>query len=121
MGVFGGLGKALGLNKEMSLDDFMTASEAEEVDVMHQVADFYVKPIALQMDSDLKLVEEELKQKNIVLLNISPMARNATKLKVAVGDLRAFIHGINGDIAKIDEDKILLTPQNVKIVKSRKR
>jgi len=120
MGVLTGLGKALGISKEMSLDDFMTASEAEEVDVMHQAADFYVKPVALQMDSDIKMVEDELKQKNIVLLNISPMARNAPKLKTAVNDLRTFVHGINGDIARIDEDKILLTPQNVKIVKSRK-
>jgi len=120
MGVLAGLSKALGISKEMSLDDFMSATEAEEVDVMHQAADFYVKPVALQMDSDVKLVEDELKQKNIVLLNISPMARNAAKLKSAVSDLKAFVHGINGDIARIDEDKILLTPQNVKIVKHRK-
>jgi len=31
--------------------------------------------------------------------------------------LKGFVVEINGDIARIDEDKILLTPHNVKIVK----
>ncbi len=119
MGIFDNLGKALGIGREMDLEEFMTASDAEDVDVMHKAADFYVKPIKLQMDSDIKLVEEELKQKNLVLLNITPIARNPAKLKTAVAGLKAFVTSINGDIARIDEDKILLTPHNVKIVKKR--
>ncbi|MGC8850668.1 MAG: cell division protein SepF [Candidatus Micrarchaeia archaeon] len=121
MGVFSGLSKALGISKEMSLDEFMTAQEAEDVDVLHKQADYYVKPISLQMESDAKLVEEELKQRNHVILNIAPMARNPQKLKSAINDIKAFVNGINGDMARLDEDKILLTPQNVKIVKRRKQ
>lgn len=120
MGFLSGLSRGLGLNKEMDLDEFMSAAEAEEVDVMHEAADFYVKPIALQADGDVKLVEEELTNKNIVLLNIAPMARNPTKLKDSVTRLKKFVQGLNGDMARIDEDKILLTPEKVKIVKKRK-
>ena len=117
MGIFQGLGKAFGVTKELNVDDFMTAAEAEHVDVMHVEASAYVKPITLQMDSDIKLVEQELSSKNIVLLNISAYARNPTKLKAAVAQLRHFVGTIGGDIARIDEDKIMLTPAKVKIVK----
>ena len=91
MGIFQNLSNALGVRKEMSVEDFMSAAEAEEVDVMHQQADFYVKPIALQTDADLKVVEEELTNKNLVLLNITPIARNPNKLKAAVEHLRNMI------------------------------
>ncbi len=119
MGIFQKLSNVLGVRKEMDVEEFMSAAEAEEIDVMHQRADFYVKPIALQSDADLKIVEEELNNKNLVLLNITPIARNPTKLKTAVDQLRKFTQSINGDVARIDEDKILITPANVKIVKKR--
>lgn len=112
--------EALGGSKGMDVDEFMSATDAEEVDVMHKAADFYVKPIALQSDDDLKIVEEELKNRNLVLLNITPVARNPAKLKQSVDELRRYVATIDGDIARIDEDKILLTPHNVKIVKRKK-
>jgi len=98
----------------------MSAAEAEDVDIMHKAADYYVKPIALQSESDVKAVQEELKQRNHVLLNFSPIQRNPAKLKATIMELKAFVNSINGDIARIDEDKILLTPHNVKIVKKKK-
>jgi hypothetical protein len=120
MGIFGGLTKALGVSRDMDIEEFMNAAEAEDIDVLHKAADFYVKPIALQSDGDVKIVEEELKQRNLVLLNISPIARNPNKLKESVNNLKTFVSSMNGDIARIDEDKILLTPANVKIVKKRR-
>ncbi|MFA4946424.1 MAG: cell division protein SepF [Candidatus Micrarchaeia archaeon] len=118
--VFKELSKALGLSREMNLDEFMSAAEAEEVDVMHESADFYVKPISLQTEADVKIVEEELKNRNIVLLNITPIARNPQKLKDAIASLRKYASDLNGDVARIDENKILLTPARVKIVKKRR-
>jgi len=120
MGIFQNLSKAFGTTKELDVEAFMSAAEAEQVDVMHSDADAYVKPITLQVDGDIKLVEEELKAGNIVLLNIASYARNPAKLKAAVMSLRQFTMTVNGDLARIDEDKILLTPGKVKIVKKRK-
>ncbi|MBI5061551.1 MAG: cell division protein SepF [Candidatus Aenigmarchaeota archaeon] len=120
MGIVKHLTNMLGVSREMELEEFMSAAEAEEVDVLHKSADFYVKPVALQTEGDIKVVEEELKQRNIILLNIAPIARNPQRLKGAIGELKTFVGGVNGDMARIDEDKILLTPQNVKIVKKRK-
>jgi uncharacterized protein len=120
MGFFSKISKSFGLQSDMNVDEFMSAAEAEEVDVLHESADFYVKPIALQTEADMKIVEEELGNKNIILLNVSPIARNAVKLKTAVTDLKKFVQTINGDMARIDDDKILVTPHNVKIVKRRR-
>jgi uncharacterized protein len=120
MGILSKLSKSFGSSRELSIDEFMSAAEAEEVDVMHEAADFYVKPISLQSEADAKIVEEELNNKNLVLLNITPIARNPTKLKNVVTELRKFVKKANGDIARIDEDKILLTPAKVKIVKRRR-
>ena len=108
------------MSREMNIDEFMSAAEAEEIDVMHESADFYVKPISLQTEADVKIVEEELNNRNLVLLNITPIARNPQKLKDAIAAMRAHAVKINGDIARIDENKILLTPARVKIVKKRR-
>jgi len=121
MGVLEKITKGLGLSKEMEIEEFMDTVEMENVDVLHQAADFYVKPVALESEADVQVIMEELKNKNIILLNVSPMAKQTTKLKQIVDNIRSFITKINGDIARIDNDKILLTPSKVKIVKSRKR
>ena len=120
MGIFSKISGALGISREMTLDEFMSASDAEDVDMMHKAASMYVKPIALQVDGDVKIVEEELANRNIVLLNISPMMRNPQKLKAQVDGLKRFVLNLNGDMARIDEDKILLTPADIKIVKRKK-
>ncbi|OIO28143.1 hypothetical protein AUJ16_01625 [Candidatus Micrarchaeota archaeon CG1_02_60_51] len=118
--VFKGLSKALGLSRDMDVNEFMSAAEAEDVDAMHDAADFYVKPISLQTEADVKIVEEELANKNIVLLNITPIARNPQKLKDAINALRQNVIKINGDIARISDNTILLTPSKVKIVKKKR-
>ena len=121
MGIIASLSKAMGFTRDINVEEFMSSSEAEEVDIMHKSADFYVKPIALQSEADVKAVQEELKMRNLVLLNFAPILRNPAKLKSVITELKVFVHGINGDIARIDEDKILLTPHNVKIIKKRKQ
>lgn len=121
MGFFEKITKGLGMNKDMNIEEYMTTVEMENVDVLHEPADYYVKPIALESEGDVGIIMEELKARNIVLLNVSPMKRNTAKLKMLVDNIKAHVGKINGDIARIDEDKILLTPSKVKIVKSRKK
>ncbi len=120
MSILHKLSKAFGFSRDMDIEEYMDTVELENVDVLHEPADFYVKPVALESEADIKIIEDELKQRNIILLNMSPMARNAAKLKLIVADLKEYVNRINGDIARIDNDKILLTPGKIKIVKSKK-
>ncbi|MEM3399945.1 MAG: cell division protein SepF [Candidatus Micrarchaeia archaeon] len=121
MGILGDLSRALGLSKEIDIEEYLDTMELEEVDVLHEPADFYVKPVALESESDIRVIQEELKNRNIILLNVTPMRRNTAKLKTLVSGLRDFVLKINGDIARIDNEKILLTPSKVKIVKHKKQ
>lgn len=122
MGIFEKITKGLGVGSKVeNIEEWVGATEMENVDVLHEAADYYVKPIALESEADISIIGEELKQRNIILLNVSPMKRNTTKLRAIIDNIKAHVGKINGDIARIDEDKILLTPKNVKIVKSRKQ
>jgi SepF-like predicted cell division protein (DUF552 family) len=120
MGLLQSLSHALGLGKGMDIEEYMDTIELENVDMMHEAADFYVKPVALESEADAKVIAEELKNRNLILLNITPMKKNEAKLKMIVNELKKFVTKIDGDIARIDEDKILLTPAKVKIVKSKR-
>jgi len=121
MSILRKLSSAFGFSKDMDIEEYMDSVELENVDVLHEPADFYVKPVALESEADIKIIEDELKARNIILLNMSPMARNAAKLKMIVADLKEYVNKTNGDIARIDNDKILLTPTKIKIVKSKKQ
>lgn len=121
MGIFEKISKGLGMSKEMNIEEYMNTVEMENVDVLHEAADYYVKPIALESEGDVSVIMEELKARNIILLNVSPMKRNTAKLKMIIDNIKSHVSKINGDIARIDEDKILLTPSKVKIVKTRKK
>jgi SepF-like predicted cell division protein (DUF552 family) len=121
MSIFESLGKTLGVSKELDVEEYMNSAELENVDVMNEPADFYVKPVALQQESDLTLIEAELKKKNIILLNISVMSKRPNTLKAMVDRLKVYIKKTNGDIARIDEEKILITPSKVKIIKTKRQ
>jgi SepF-like predicted cell division protein (DUF552 family) len=54
----------------------------------------------------------------MVLLNIEPLyKKNTIKLRQAVSEIKGTIHDINGDIARLSDTKVLVTPANVKIAK----
>lgn len=111
MGVFDKLGKGLGMSsKELDVEEYMNAAEMENVDVMHEPADHYIKPVSLQQQSDLDLIKRELTEGNIILMNIAEMSKRPNTLKGLVEDLRGFVEKQNGDIARIDNEKIILTP-----------
>ncbi|PJA16780.1 MAG: hypothetical protein COX63_03100, partial [Candidatus Diapherotrites archaeon CG_4_10_14_0_2_um_filter_31_5] len=80
--------------------------------------DAYVKPISLTGDEDTAMVIAELRKGNIILLNIGDLSkRNAIKLRDLVKQIRNVADEINGDIARISTERILVTPAKVKIIK----
>jgi hypothetical protein len=110
----------LGTTKEMNVEEYMNSEEMENVDVMNEPADFYIKPVALQSEADVAVIQSELQRRNIILLNISEMAKRPQTLKSIVDSLKSYVDKTNGDIARLDEEKILLTPSKVKIIKSKR-
>ncbi len=122
MSILNRLGKGLGLStKELDVEEYMNAAEMDDVDIMHEPAEHYVKPVALEQQGDVEQIKNELAQGNIVLMNIKEMSKRPNTLKTIVDDLKEDVEKINGDIARIDDEKILLTPKKIKIIKTKKK
>ena len=122
MGILDKVASALGLGKEQNIEEYLTTAEMENVDVLTEPADFYVKPIVLQKEEDIKVVEDELQKRNLILLKISEIkTRYPNKTQQIIQSLKDYVTKINGDIAMIDESRLLLTPARVKIVKPKKK
>lgn len=113
------LEKVLRREDPMDIEEFLNSVDVEEETSMED-ADAFVKPLTLNRIEDAQLAVNEAKAGNIVLLNIADLSkRNAIKLKELITDIKSNIHAINGDIARISQDRILVTPSKVKIVKRR--
>lgn len=120
MGIFDKLGQALGSSKEMNIEEYMGSAEMENVDVLNEPADMYVKPVSIMGEEDVKVIEDELDKKNIILLNTTEINKRPNTRNNIVTSLKTYVAKINGDIAQIDETRILLTPAKVKIIKKKK-
>lgn len=111
------LEKILKKDEGVDIEDFLNKLDDEE-ESLYENADAFVKPITLVRDEDGQAVVNEAKQGNIVLLNIGDLGkRNAIKLKDLVTKIKQGIEEIDGDMARISPEKILITPSRVKIIK----
>ena len=109
------LDKVFVKKEDIDIDDFLNNMEVEEV---HEDIDFYVKPITLQSNNEVEVTIKELKDRNLILLDIENISkRNAQRAKQFIGQLKMFINDNGGDIALISKSKLLLVPARVKIIK----
>lgn len=106
-----------GKKNDVDIEEFLNNLDVSEEE-MYDNAKSYVKPIMLKANTDLKTIAKELKDGNFVLLNVSDLVkRNPVRLKEQVGKLRRFVEDIDGDVARISEEQLILTPAEVKIIK----
>lgn len=76
----------------------------------------YLKAMPLRELSDLELVKDEVKSGNIVILRVTPLAsKSIEEVKQAVDQLYEFAGSINGDIARLGEERIVICPDTVRI------
>lgn len=122
MGVFDKLGQAFGVtsSKEMNIEEYMNSAEMDDVDMMHEPADMYVKPVTISSEDEVKFIEDELGKKNILLLSIEELAKRPNTRNNVLTALKDYVAKINGDIAQIDDTRVLITPAKVKIIKRKK-
>lgn len=109
--------------KEKSETPNLEELMSEHGDVVNPPADFYVKRIDLRNEGDGDLVIKELADKNIIILNVMPLSKQPNRLKGIIAKLKGNAIKQNGDISLISKETglIILTPANVKIVKSKKK
>ena len=61
--------------------------------------------------ADVPKIKAEIIEGNILIVKITPIAsRSDEETKSAIGELVDFINSIEGDIARLEEERIVLTP-----------
>ena len=76
----------------------------------------YLKAYPTKSADEVPKVKEDLRNGTIIILRITPLAnKSIEELKQAVEELYAFATGVGGDIARLGEERIVITPPKVKI------
>jgi SepF-like predicted cell division protein (DUF552 family) len=82
----------------------------------------YLKAMPLRDLSDLEDIKNEVKNGNVLILRITPLAsKNIEDVKHAVNELYEFAESIGGDIARLGEERVVICPQNIRIWREKKR
>jgi SepF-like predicted cell division protein (DUF552 family) len=76
----------------------------------------YLKAMQIKELTDLEAIEEEVKNGNILILRITPLAsKSIDDVKNAVNQLYTFTESIGGDIARLGEERVVVCPKNIRI------
>ena len=76
----------------------------------------YLKAMPLRELTDLENVKSEVKNGNIVILRITPLATKSIEdVKQAVNLLYEFAESINGDIARLGDERVVICPDKIRI------
>jgi len=76
----------------------------------------YLKAMPLRELADLENVKNEVKNGNIIILRITPLAsKSIEEVKQAVDQLYTFAESINGDIARLGEERVVICPDKIRI------
>jgi hypothetical protein len=78
----------------------------------------YVKAVTLRDYKELKSIKDDIEKGIILIIRITPLAQKSIdELRRAIDDLYTFIQTVGGDIARLGEERVVITPSNVKIWK----
>jgi uncharacterized protein len=81
-----------------------------------QGTDILLKALQLKSADDIPKIQEDVAKRVIVILRVTPLAqKNVEELKGAVEQLYEFATSIGGDIARLGEERIVITPPGVRI------
>jgi hypothetical protein len=95
-------------NEEEIIEDDFVELDAEMTEQNQKVV---VRAETLRKFDDVENVQEQLRNNRIIWVNIKPLKqKDMSKLKRAVKRLKKTVRSVDGDIAGVDEDWIVVTP-----------
>jgi len=84
-------------------------------------AHMYVRVGEIQRYEDIKEFTDYVYSGNVLILDFSPIAEEEVILKRITNDLKKMANEINGDIAGIGNNLMILAPSNVKVERRKLR
>jgi uncharacterized protein len=78
----------------------------------------YLKAVTLKSISDVSDIKKDAKKEMIIILRVTPLAhKDVEELRKAIEDLYKYVQSTGGDIARLGEERVVITPPGVKIWK----
>ena len=75
-----------------------------------------LKAMPLRNLADVEVIKHELSLGNILILKITPLASKSLEdVKKAVNELSSFTQSIEGDIASLGKERVVIVPKSIKI------
>jgi SepF-like predicted cell division protein (DUF552 family) len=75
-----------------------------------------VKAITLRNDIDIATIDSEILSRNILILKITPIiVEDANRAREIIREIKEIIEKRGGDIARLGEERIVLTPKGTRI------
>jgi hypothetical protein len=94
----------------------MISKSSEGKDSELEKRPIYLKALALRSLDEIQKIKDDVSNKTIVILRVTPLAeKSVEELRKAVEELYDFTVGLGGDIARLGEERIVITPPGVKI------
>ncbi|MGD9672186.1 MAG: cell division protein SepF [Candidatus Nitrosocosmicus sp.] len=76
----------------------------------------YLKTFTLRNVKDIKEIEKDIERNMIIIIRITPLAqKDVDDLRNVVESLYNSVTSLGGDMARLGEERIILTPPDVKI------
>jgi len=76
----------------------------------------YLKAMPLRGLEDVDVIKQEVKSGNILVIRVTPLAKKSIEdVKRAVNELSEFVQSVEGDIARLGEERVVVTPSFVRI------
>jgi len=113
------LGEALGkvFGKGRKAEAPVAGEEAKPAASVSGVPEkVYLKALPLRDLGDVEMIKEEVKSGNVLILKVSPLAKKSIDdVKTAVSELLEFTQTVGGDIARLGEERVVITPAFIRI------
>ena len=66
--------------------------------------------------SDIPSIKDDAKKRMILILRVTPLAqKDVVELRKAIEDLYKYVQSVGGDIARLGEERVVITPPSVRI------
>ncbi|VVB65816.1 Cell division protein SepF [Candidatus Gugararchaeum adminiculabundum] len=98
-------------------DEPFDLEKLEQESKKEEPPDHMVKSVHVVSEKDVETIEEELKKRNILILDISGLEKRPATLKRVLDKVREFVVSNDGDLARLDETRLLVAPRKVRIIK----
>ena len=94
----------------------MSSELTEESREPSKQGEIFLKALQLRSADDIAKIQEDVAKHMIVILRVTPLAQKSVEeLKTSVEQLYEFATSIGGDIARLGEERIVITPPGVRI------